>query len=266
MGALLRFSPLHRAAPLVVALSLALSGCAADGQDGRAAFDGALAPSGSLDAGTTTTGGEQDGALQGSPPASAPASDASAGTQGDAAADAAQLVISVEGEPGRLAGITAGHNAARARVLTMPPLAPLEWSPSIAALAQAYADQLAAGCANALEHSTLEQRRGLGENLASFSSTGGNPAEPTGSATRVVALWESELRCYTYGPFAAGVNATCSASCEAYGGCGHYTQMVWRQTQRIGCGLGECTDGKTRRSYWVCHYDPPGNYLGVKPY
>jgi pathogenesis-related protein 1 len=169
-------------------------------------------------------------------------------------------------EPGLLAGITAEHNAARARAATSMPLPTLSWSPEIAVVAQAYAKKLADGCANELSHSSPSERHDWGENLAAFSITGGKGDEPNGSARDTVLLWESEVECYTFGPFQSGVNATCSEACRAYGGCGHLTQMLWRNTQRVGCGQAECSEGKTRKSYWVCNYDPPGNYTGELPY
>jgi hypothetical protein len=166
-------------------------------------------------------------------------------------------------EPGRLAGITAAHNAARARVPTDKPLPPLSWSPDIAKVAQAYAEKLAATCSTTLVHSSEQERMGWGENLAMMSGFGSTPA---GSAQQAVDLWESELKCYTFGAFQAGVNATCTNACQMYGGCGHYTQLVWRKTMRLGCGVAECTSGSSKRSFWVCNYDPPGNYLGQLPY
>jgi len=169
-------------------------------------------------------------------------------------------------EPGLLAGITAEHNAARARLVSATPLPPLSWSPEIAQVAQAYADKLAAGCANGLSHSEPAERHDWGENLAAFAITGGKGDEPNGTAKQTVLLWESELDCYTFGPFQSGVNDTCSAACKDYGGCGHLTQLLWRNTQRVGCGEAECSEGKTRKSYWVCNYDPPGNYTGELPY
>lgn len=39
----------------------------------------------------------------------------------------------------------------------------------------------------------------------------------------------------------------------------HFTQVVWRQTKRLGCGAAS-----TDKSGWIfvsCNYDPPGNYL-----
>lgn len=166
-------------------------------------------------------------------------------------------------EPGRLAGITAAHNAVRARVTSATPLPPLTWSPDIAQVAQAYAEKLALTCSTTLVHSTSQERMGWGENLAMMGGVGSGPA---GSAQQAVDLWESELMCYTFGAFQAGVNATCSSACSRYGGCGHYTQLVWRKTLRLGCGVGECTSGSSKRAFWVCNYDPPGNYLGQTPY
>lgn len=194
-----------------------------------------------------------------------------AGDGGQAPLDATSLVDAqparpVGPEPGLLAGFTAEHNAARARAATSTPLPPLSWSPEIAAVAQAYANKLAQGCANALSHSSPSERHDWGENLAAFAITGGKGDEPNGSARDTVLLWESELACYTFGPFKSGVNETCSDACGVYGGCGHLTQILWRTTQRMGCGQAECTEGKTRKSYWVCNYDPPGNYTGELPY
>ncbi len=41
---------------------------------------------------------------------------------------------------------------------------------------------------------------------------------------------------------------------------GHFTQMVWRSTQRIGCGVQpRCSGG----NFLVCHYDPPGGWPGA---
>ncbi|KAJ6759314.1 hypothetical protein OIU74_025899 [Salix koriyanagi] len=46
--------------------------------------------------------------------------------------------------------------------------------------------------------------------------------------------------------------------------CGHYTQIVWRETKRIGCARVDCFGG--RGVFMTCNYDPPGNYIGEKPY
>jgi hypothetical protein len=44
---------------------------------------------------------------------------------------------------------------------------------------------------------------------------------------------------------------------------GHYTQMVWRNTTKVGIASVICPDGAT---IIVANYDPPGNYMGEKAY
>jgi hypothetical protein len=46
--------------------------------------------------------------------------------------------------------------------------------------------------------------------------------------------------------------------------CGHYTQVVWRSTTTVGCAVAVC--GNTLDQIWVCQYQPPGNWVGQKPY
>ncbi len=45
-------------------------------------------------------------------------------------------------------------------------------------------------------------------------------------------------------------------------GVGHFTQVVWKATQEIGCAhISGCRSGKSlRANIWVCHYFPPGNF------
>jgi hypothetical protein len=43
---------------------------------------------------------------------------------------------------------------------------------------------------------------------------------------------------------------------------GHYTQMIWRGTRRVGCALGE----GAQYDYLVCRYYPAGNVYGMSPF
>jgi hypothetical protein len=43
----------------------------------------------------------------------------------------------------------------------------------------------------------------------------------------------------------------------------HYTQLVWDNTKKIGCGYKNCSGNN---HIYVCNYFPPGNYKGVRPY
>jgi uncharacterized protein YkwD len=143
-------------------------------------------------------------------------------------------------EPGRLAGLTAAHNAVRAEL----GLDPLTWSPEVAAFAQEWADKLAAkGCV--MQHRPYEgpDAQKYGENI--FKSWGIMP-----TAQKVVDSWAAEVADYD------AIADTCS------GVCGHYTQVVWADSQHLGCGMATCDD----QEVWVCNYDPPGNIVGEKPY
>ncbi|RYR73579.1 hypothetical protein Ahy_A02g007998 [Arachis hypogaea] len=46
--------------------------------------------------------------------------------------------------------------------------------------------------------------------------------------------------------------------------CGHFTQIVWRDSLRVGCGLQHCND-RNAGMLIACEYDPPGNYANENP-
>lgn len=135
------------------------------------------------------------------------------------------------------------HNDVRARAVPspLPTLPPVGWSDDVAAVATAWAKRCV------FEHSGGP----LGENLAIFSSTSTTPEE-------VVQAWASEAADYDY-----ATNA-----CAPQAQCGHYTQVVWRGSTSIGCAAVACdhVDGFGAGVLFVCNYDPPGNFVGQKPY
>jgi pathogenesis-related protein 1 len=139
-------------------------------------------------------------------------------------------------------GMTAAHNKVRAEVnpAAATPIPPLTWSSNIAAVAQAHAEKCI------WEHSS----NSYGENI--YATSGG------GAPQGVVSSWASEVSDYDYA----------SNSCKDV--CGHYTQVVWANSLRLGCGMAQCTKnspfGSGDWEMWVCNYDPPGNYGGQKPY
>ncbi|MBF0135376.1 MAG: CAP domain-containing protein [Magnetococcus sp. DMHC-1] len=69
----------------------------------------------------------------------------------------------------------------------------------------------------------------------------------------VVDSWASEQKDYNY------AQNTCTPGQV----CGHYTQVVWRATEEVGCAMHICPD---RGQIWVCNYHPHGNMVGEKPY
>ena len=153
-------------------------------------------------------------------------------------------------EPGELAGITLAHNEARAAVQSATPLPSLIWSPELAATAAAWV----AGCRDrdapiGLVDHNEDRSSGhpyyVGENIYASS------AQP--DAQDAVRDWVSEQADYDYASNACG------------GVCGHYTQVVWRDTLEIGCAVGDCP-GLQFRGTIVCDYGPGGNVNGERPY
>ena len=115
---------------------------------------------------------------------------------------------------------------------------PIRWSDNLAAVAQTWANTLLKR--GQFSH---QENTGYGENL--FEIKGG-PATPED----VVHDWASESVDYDYP----------SNRCRSV--CGHYTQLVWRSTTEVGCAVARGGG----REVWVCEYNPPGNFVGQKPY
>lgn len=44
---------------------------------------------------------------------------------------------------------------------------------------------------------------------------------------------------------------------------GHFTQLVWQATTRVGCGAVNCDSDGAKGWLLVCEYDPPGNVKGA---
>ncbi len=173
------------------------------------------------------------------------------------------------GETGRLEGMTAAHNAVRAMVSTQPALPDLTWSPTLAAYAQAWATQLASSpttCANPQHRSGADlQAKNYGENLAAFSGRG--IAGNVSTAQQAVDGWSAEVMCWKYGTIQG--TEQCNMSCTNMlnsDGCGHYTQVVWRKSLELGCGVATCQNGMYTEDIWICNYSPAGNVIGQAPY
>ena len=131
----------------------------------------------------------------------------------------------------------------------------LSYSPELAASAQVWANQLKQGNQCKMRHSEAEGR--YGENLYWASalqwSNGRNELQKV-TPQQVVDSWGSEKADYSYA----------NNSCKPGKMCGHYTQVVWRTTQKVGCAVAVCED--TQQQVWVCQYQPAGNRVGSKPY
>ncbi len=145
----------------------------------------------------------------------------------------------------------AAHNRWR-KTVAVPPLV---YSQELAASSQEWADHLKEENDCKMQHSKPEGK--YGENLywgsAVLWSDGRREIQKV-SPKKVVDDWASERKDYDYR----------SNSCTPGKMCGHYTQVVWKTTTAAGCAVALCED--TREQIWVCRYQPPGNWVGKRPY
>ncbi|CAN6876480.1 unnamed protein product [Brassica oleracea] len=128
------------------------------------------------------------------------------------------------------------HNLVRARVGEPP----LEWDGRLAAYARAWARQRVGDCR--LVHSNGP----FGENIFWAGQNNWRPID-------VVKVWADENKFYD-------VNGN---TCEPGQMCGHYTQIVWRDSTKVGCARVDCSNGGL---YAICVYNPPGNFEGENPF
>jgi pathogenesis-related protein 1 len=154
----------------------------------------------------------------------------------------------------------AAHNAERQNY---PGVGPLQWSTDLAQYAQAWAEYIAArDLAEHRQYTTdnpVAPGQYAGENI--FWGDGRAYTGPD-----AVQNWISEKAWYNYSqdmglgsanPPGPGCNAPANKAC------GHFTQVIWKDTQTVGCGRAVAVDGTV---YIVCNYYPAGNYRGQKPY
>jgi len=131
----------------------------------------------------------------------------------------------------------------------------LSYSAELAASSQAWANKLKQSNHCKMRHSDPDGR--YGENLywaSALNWSDGRKELQKKSPKQVVDSWGSEKADYNYA----------DNSCASGKMCGHYTQIVWRSTQRVGCAVAVCAD--TQQQVWVCQYQPAGNWVGKKPY
>ncbi|KAL0963075.1 hypothetical protein UPYG_G00349350 [Umbra pygmaea] len=100
-----------------------------------------------------------------------------------------------------------------------------------------------------------------------FTSVGENiwvGAPPsTFSVSRAIRKWVDEVMYYSYQ----------RNVCQQGEMCGHYTQVVWATSYKVGCAVQMCPNGVKETLFsnkagaiFVCNYATAGNYVGEKPY
>jgi pathogenesis-related protein 1 len=150
-------------------------------------------------------------------------------------------------EPAELIGTLIAHNQVRAQV----GLPPISWDPALAALAKAWVMKCVDldSFPGLVDHNPDRSAGGsyIGENIYGAGGTASGPS--------AVAAWASESASYNYA----------SNQCAVNKDCGHYTQLVWRETARVGCALYNCADLQYGSTV-VCDYAPGGNVNNRRPY
>lgn len=150
----------------------------------------------------------------------------------------------------------AAHNAARSGPLNPtpnPPLPPVSWDCILADSAYNYLSQCPGGNVSLAPHNAnrttdyaaLGGTGYVGENI--YASTAS-----TVTPQAAVDSWMSEASAYDY---------TTNNITDA----GHYTQVVWRASVRIGCAIVN-RPNYTYNDTILCDYSPGGNITSQKPY
>lgn len=137
----------------------------------------------------------------------------------------------------------AAHNEERVRV-GMPRL---KWDDRLAQRAQRWANHLAK--TQTFDHAPVNPEADEGENLWMGTAHRYTPEEMVGA-------WVDEKKDFKSAAF-PNVSRT-----GRWQDVGHYVQIVWFNTSRVGCAVAEGGGDE----YMVCRYDPPGNWDGMHPF
>ncbi len=143
----------------------------------------------------------------------------------------------------RAARILELHNAERNR-LKLPAL---KWNIHLEREAERWAHELSRK--GRIEHADKKTRNGTGENLW-MGTAGIWPIET------MVGLFIDERKHYRHGNF-PDISRT-----GKWADVAHYTQIVWRDTQEVGCAVVTARGNDVL----VCRYWPAGNVWGRKAY
>ena len=155
----------------------------------------------------------------------------------------------IQGANGRLTSLDDRLLAAHNRERAAAGLPAMGWDPALAADAAAWGEELAA--IDDIEHSPddPEDPDPQGENL--WLGTKGYFTPEI-----MVGAWIDEKK-----DFRAGVFPNVSATGDL-DDVGHYTQLMWRDTGRVGCAVTE----SAQYEILVCRYLTAGNVEGERPF
>jgi hypothetical protein len=153
----------------------------------------------------------------------------------------------IQGSTSRLSSLDQRLLAAHNRERSAAGIAPLQWDAALSAEAEEWAEHLAS--LGDIEHSPddPDEDDPQGENLWLGTRGAYSPEE-------MVGLWVEEKKHYRPGVFPA-VSRTGDLD-----DVGHYTQLMWAETGRVGCALSD----SEQYEILVCRYSQAGNVIGER--
>ncbi|KAG1472508.1 hypothetical protein G6F56_001498 [Rhizopus delemar] len=107
----------------------------------------------------------------------------------------------------------------------------LKWNTKLASVAQAWSNKCK------FEHSNTEYGENLGLGYSSWEDL-------------IIGGWYDEYKNYNYSNPVFGMDT------------GHFTQVVWKDTTQIGCGVKVCNNLGEGYKLYTCNYNTSGNYEG----
>lgn len=124
----------------------------------------------------------------------------------------------------------------------------MSWHEGAARQAQAYAERCVFLTHNNPQENTVPHLGSCGQNL--FVAAQKTPW------FFALKAWFLEYKSFVYGHPSYDLKKI-----------GHYTQMVWATSHKIGCGIAFCSGGPWGHFYnYVCHYCPGGNIDTITQY
>ena len=152
------------------------------------------------------------------------------------------------GATGRLTSLDERLLAAHNRERSAAGIAALAWDPALAAEAADWGGELAAS--GEFEHDPdTDGEDPQGENLWAGTKGAYAPEE-------MVEGWIEEKRHFRPGRFPD------NSATGDFADVGHYTQLMWRETDRVGCALAAGAEEEVL----VCRYRTAGNVVGEAPF
>jgi len=144
-----------------------------------------------------------------------------------------------------------GKNGPQPAAIHMPDLT---WDEELETIAQRWANQ----CFQVHDGCRDVERFKVGQNIAATSSSGENKS----TLEEMIQSWYDEVRNFDRRYISAFTDD------EDDDIVGHYTQIVWADTTKIGCGRMKFKEKKTgwNTHFLVCNYGPSGNVEGEKIY